>query len=86
MCSRMRVAPGRPGGELAAGTLTLDTVEPDQRTSDALVFDPTAVVPGLELSDDPLLGFRAAVYSESVPTTRQPGEPSKSRRLPIWGR
>jgi catalase len=39
--------------------------EPDQRAVEGLVFDPTGVVPGLELSDDPLLRFRAAVYSES---------------------
>ena len=48
-----------------AGTLAVVDSEPDQRAVEGLVFDPTGVVPGLELSEDPLLRFRAAVYSES---------------------
>jgi catalase len=31
-----------------------------------LVFDPTRVVDGIELSDDPILHFRAAIYRASV--------------------
>ena len=50
---------------LVAGTLTVDAVAPDQQALETLVFDPTGVVPGLELSADPLLRFRADVYSES---------------------
>jgi catalase len=50
---------------IVAGTLSLTAEEPDQRALETLVFDPTGVVPGIELSDDPLLRFRAAVYSES---------------------
>lgn len=50
---------------LDAGTLTVTAVAPDQRALETLVFDPTGVVPGLELSADPLLRFRADVYSES---------------------
>jgi catalase len=50
---------------LDAGTLTVTAVAPDQRALESLVFDPTGVVPGLELSADPLLRFRADVYSES---------------------
>jgi catalase len=50
---------------ILAGTLSLTAEEPDQRAAELLVFDPTGVVPGIELSDDPLLRFRAAVYSES---------------------
>lgn len=50
---------------LVGGTLTVDAVAPDQAALEQLVFDPTGVVPGLELSDDPLLRFRADVYSES---------------------
>ena len=50
---------------VAAGTLTIDSVEADQRAVETLVFDPTSVVPGLELSSDPLLRFRADAYSES---------------------
>jgi hypothetical protein len=37
---------------LVAGTLTVERVEQDQRTLESLVFDPTGVVPGLELSSD----------------------------------
>ena len=33
---------------------------------DILVFDPTRVTDGIELSDDPILRFRAAAYAESV--------------------
>jgi catalase len=50
---------------LDAGMLTVSAVAPDQRALEPLVFDPTGVVPGLELSADPLLRFRADVYSES---------------------
>jgi catalase len=48
-----------------AGTLTVTQVESDQNAHERLVFDPTGVVPGIELSDDPILRFRAAAYSES---------------------
>ena len=48
-----------------AGKLMLTGIEPDQRATEGLVFDPTNVVPGIELSDDPLLRFRAEAYSES---------------------
>ena len=50
---------------LVAGTLTVDRVEEDQRAHESLVFDPTGVVPGVELSGDPLLCFRSQVYAES---------------------
>ncbi|HEY2899745.1 MAG TPA: catalase family peroxidase [Polyangia bacterium] len=61
---------------ILAGTLTVTAVEPDQKAADGLVFDPTGVVPGLEMSDDPLLRFRSAVYSESYRRRSQetPGE------------
>ena len=42
---------------------------PDERTP--TVFDPTRVVDGIELSDDPILRYRPGAYSESV-----------SRRMP----
>jgi len=42
----------------------LDT-ESDQG-EDALVFDPSRVTDGIECSDDPVLAFRPAAYSESV--------------------
>jgi catalase len=33
---------------------------------DVLVFDPSRVTDGIECSDDPVLRFRPAAYSESV--------------------
>jgi catalase len=42
-------------------------LETDRETEgDVLVFDPTRVTEGIELSDDPVLRFRHAAYSESV--------------------
>jgi catalase len=38
---------------------------------DVLVFDPTRVTDGIELSDDPILRFRPRAYSVSV--TRRTG-------------
>ena len=50
-----------------AGTLELTGIETERETGDdVLVFDPTRVVDGIELSDDPVLRFRPAAYSESV--------------------
>jgi catalase len=37
-----------------------------ERGDDVLVFDPTRVIDGIELSDDPILRFRSLAYSESV--------------------
>jgi catalase len=37
-----------------------------ERDGDILVFDPTRVVAGIELSDDPILRFRPRAYSVSV--------------------
>ena len=37
-----------------------------ERDGDILVFDPTRVVAGIELSDDPILRFRPLAYSVSV--------------------
>jgi catalase len=50
-----------------AGTLEIGGLETERETGgDVLVFDPTRVPDGIELSDDPVLRFRAAAYSESV--------------------
>jgi catalase len=50
-----------------AGTLELTGIETERETGgDVLVFDPTRVVDGIELSGDPVLRFRAAAYSDSV--------------------
>jgi len=37
-----------------------------ERGDDVLVFDPTRVTDGIELSDDPILRFRTHAYAESV--------------------
>ncbi len=69
-------APGDPTDDLTkhwprdrpritAGRLVLDRVHEDQAEVDALVFDPTVVPPGIELSDDPVLHFRSEAYKAS---------------------
>jgi catalase len=40
--------------------------EERERGDDVLVFDPTRVIDGIELSDDPILHFRPKAYSVSV--------------------
>ena len=56
--------------ELLAGrivvTAPVDDPEGGPMTSAPTVFDPTRVVPGIELSDDPILQYRRGAYSESV--------------------
>jgi catalase len=50
-----------------AGTFALHALETERETGgDVLVFDPTRVIDGIELSDDPVLRFRGAAYTESV--------------------
>jgi catalase len=47
----------------------IDLLEPEterEQGDDVLVFDPTRVVDGIELSDDPILRFRTRAYSASV--------------------
>jgi catalase len=45
-----------------------------ERGDDVLVFDPTRVIDGIELSDDPILNFRPKAYSVSV--ERRSGVPA----------
>lgn len=53
--------------ELSAGTLTITGVAVNPEIDGGLkVFDPTRVVPGIELSDDPILRYRPLAYSESA--------------------
>ena len=53
--------------EFSAGTLTITDLSPDPEADGSLkVFDPTRVVEGIELSDDPILHYRALAYSESA--------------------
>jgi catalase len=52
---------------VAVGTYEVTGLETERETGgDVLVFDPTRVVDGIELSDDPVLRFRHDAYSESV--------------------
>jgi catalase len=45
------------------GTFTITAIDPDSATTEkALGFDPTKLVEGIELSDDPLPALRASVY------------------------
>jgi catalase len=52
---------------VTAGQLVLDAIDEERdRGDDVLVFDPTRVIDGIECSDDPVLTFRGAAYTESV--------------------
>jgi catalase len=52
---------------MTAGRLELTALEEGrERDGDVLVFDPTRVVEGIELTNDPVLRFRAPAYGESV--------------------
>jgi catalase len=49
------------------GTLQLTDLDTERETGDdVLVFDPTRVTDGIELTDDPVLRFRPAAYSDSI--------------------
>ena len=57
--------------KIVLGTIRLNTADPKSaETERALIFDPTHLTDGIELSDDPLPAFRAQVYSISY-TRRQ---------------
>lgn len=50
-----------------AGTIELTELETRRETGgDVLVFDPSRVTDGIECSDDPVLRFRPAAYSDSI--------------------
>ena len=52
---------------ISAGTLELTGLESDrEKDGDVLVFDPTRVTDGIELSDDPVLHARRHAYSVSA--------------------
>ena len=52
---------------VAVGTLELTELETGRDTGDdVLVFDPTRVTDGIELTDDPIPRFRSRAYSVSV--------------------
>jgi catalase len=53
--------------QVVVGRLELTGPEEErERDGDVLVFDPTRVVDGIELSDDPILRFRRRAYAVSV--------------------
>lgn len=53
--------------ELSAGTIEITGPDPDrEQDGEVVVFDPTRVVDGIGLSDDPILRYRAGAYSASV--------------------
>jgi catalase len=53
--------------QLVAGVFEVTAPVDDPEASGGLVvFDPTRVVDGIELSDDPILRYRPGAYSESV--------------------
>jgi catalase len=53
--------------QVEVGRLVLTGPDPErERDGDILVFDPTRVIPGIELSEDPILRFRPRAYSVSV--------------------
>lgn len=50
-----------------AGTLEITGPDPErEQNGEVVVFDPTRVVDGIGLSDDPILLYRAGAYSASV--------------------
>lgn len=52
---------------VTVGAFEITAPETERETGDdVLVFDPTRVTDGIELSDDPVLRFRRDAYSESV--------------------
>jgi catalase len=61
-------APWRDERETVTGaTLELNGLDRErQGEGDVLVFDPTRVTDGIELTDDPILRFRPDAYAESV--------------------
>jgi catalase len=60
--------------KIVLGTIRLTSVDPkNAETERAIIFDPTHLTDGIELSDDPLPAFRAQVYSISY-ARRQGGK------------
>lgn len=60
------------------GILTVNSVVPDSAAAEQqLAFDPTRLVDGIELSDDPLPALRSRVYAYSVAGRRNPKASAK---------
>ena len=56
----------KSGWQKAGDLVVTAQVEDPETAGNVEVFDPTRVVAGIELSDDPILHFRAEAYSESA--------------------
>jgi catalase len=57
----------KDSSRVTAGTFELTGLDTTRETGDdVLVFDPTHVVDGIELSGDPILHFRRVAYAESI--------------------
>jgi catalase len=58
----------RGAGDFSAGKLVIQkaVADPERKGGGPVVFDPSRVVDGIELSDDPLLLFRPKAYAESA--------------------
>lgn len=53
--------------ELSGGIIEVTgPTEDPEHDGNIVVFDPTRTVPGIELSDDPILRYRAHAYAESI--------------------
>lgn len=52
--------------ELLGGTVEVTEELPDAEADGPVVFDPTRIVDGIELSDDPILRYRPSAYAESI--------------------
>ncbi len=53
--------------EFSAGVITVTAgIDDPEKSGGPVVFDPTRVVDGIELSDDPILRYRPSAYSESI--------------------
>ena len=58
---------GREARHFDAGMIEVTGPDPDrEQNGEIVVFDPTRIVDGIELSDDPILRYRSAAYSASV--------------------
>jgi catalase len=58
---------------IVAGRLQIDELVADPEDDALVVFDPTRVTDGIELSDDPILHVRPRAYSVSIERRTSPG-------------
>jgi len=58
---------GKESRHVDAGEIVITAPVPDpEQDGNVVVFDPTRIVDGIELSDDPILRYRPTAYSTSV--------------------